>query len=71
MNSLPPKRLANAAFAASGLFMLLGISLSKTPNPRWVEYAGLGAHLTLLPLMTQLPAPDWAHDGQFCQKIAA
>lgn len=60
MTPLPPKHLASAAFTSSGLFVLLGIGLSKNPNAHWVEYTGLGAHLALLPLAAQLPAPAWA-----------
>lgn len=60
MNPLPPKQLATVAFAASGLFALTNVGMSQNPPPRWLEYAGLGFHLTLLPLAAQLPAPAWA-----------
>lgn len=60
MTSLPPKPLANVAFTAAGLFALVSAGLSRDPRARWVEYPGIGFHLTLLPLIAQLPAPAWA-----------
>ncbi len=60
MHSLPPNQLAATAFTASGLFALTNVGMSQNPPPRWLEYVGLGFHLTLLPLAAQLPAPAWA-----------
>ena len=60
MHPLPPKQLAATAFTASGLFALTTVGLSQTPPPRWLEYVGVGFHLSLLPLAAQLPAPPWA-----------